>query len=150
LEACERFKNEGNEQFKNKNYERADFEYQKALLQLDYTFPDLPEDDKKMEDLKEALYGNMATLKYLLKNYDDSIHHAEMALKINPKNVKARYRRCLCLFEITKFDDAAKELSLALEIDPKNESLLQFQDKLKARIHEYKSKEKNVYKSMFS
>jgi len=78
FEACERFKNEGNEHFKLKNFEKADIEYQKALLQLDYSFPDKPEEDKKMQELQEALYGNMATLKYQLKDFDDSIHNANL------------------------------------------------------------------------
>jgi len=56
----------------------------------------------------------------------------------------------LSLLEVTKFDEATVELKKALEVEPKNESLLQLQEKLRTKLMEYSSKQKQVYKSMFS
>jgi len=150
LEAAERFKLEGNKCVSDKNYEKADFEYQKALLQFDYTFPDNPEDDKKMQELQESCHSNMALVQFHLKDYKESIHQAGMALKLNPANIKARYRKVCSLIEIDGFDQAQEEIAKAMEIDAKNTAILDIKKTLTEKIKQSKQKEKNLYQSMFS
>lgn len=75
LEAAECFKLDGNEAIKAKEYEKSAYFYQKGLLQLDYTFTDNEEDEKKFVRLQEQLHFNMALTKYFAKDTDASLIH---------------------------------------------------------------------------
>ncbi len=55
------------------NYEGAIIEYDKALLQFHYTFPDTKEEEVRMEKLQEACHCNMALAKLNLKEYAEAI-----------------------------------------------------------------------------
>lgn len=77
----------------------------KALLQFDYTFPDTPEEDKRLNDLKEISHCNMALSKYFLKDFNECLIHCGQALKLNPKNLKALYRKACIYFERDLFEE---------------------------------------------
>ena len=68
----------GNKLFQKKEYHKADVEYQKALIQFDYTFTDTPEEEKKMEKLQEQCHTNMALVKSALKDYKECIQQCKL------------------------------------------------------------------------
>ena len=80
----------------------------KALLQFDYTFTDTEEEDKRMNALKEICHGNLALVKYILKDYDESLTQCFQALKLNPKNMKALYRKAVINYDRDLFDETEK------------------------------------------
>jgi CHASE3 domain sensor protein len=68
----------GNKFYQIKEYEKADIEYQKALLQFEYTFADTDEEQKRVDKLTEQCNTNMALVKFNLKKYKECIHHCSM------------------------------------------------------------------------
>lgn len=70
--------NKGNRFFQNKEYTKADIEYQKALIQFDYTFADTPEEDREAEKLQEQCHTNMALVKFYQKDYKECISQCSL------------------------------------------------------------------------
>lgn len=116
-----RFRLEGNEAVKQKNFGLASVNYRKvsdecsfssvfaqALLQFDYTFPDKPEEEEWMKREKLAAHLNMAYCKIhqkvveefsvlnfgnMLQDWDEALSQCRLSLEIDPRNCKALYRR---------------------------------------------------------
>lgn len=63
LDNAEYFKNEGNAAFRNAEYDKASYFYQKALLYFDYTFPDTEDENRRYSLLQEQCNNNMAQCK---------------------------------------------------------------------------------------
>lgn len=61
-----------------------------------------------MNNLKESCHCNLALVKYLLKDSDESLTQCFQALKINPKNVKAMFRKAIIHFERDLFEETQK------------------------------------------
>jgi len=80
----------------------------KALLQFDYTFTDTEEEDKRLNILKESCHTNLALVKYLQKDYDESLTQCFQALKLNPKNIKAMFRQAAIHCDRDLFEDTQK------------------------------------------
>ena len=72
IEMCTIFKNEGDENLRNKKYEQAQNSYEKALSNLFYNFDD-EEERKKIEKLKCAINLNLSMVLMKLNNYKDAI-----------------------------------------------------------------------------
>ena len=110
----------GNRFFQSKEYEKADVEYQKALIQFDYTFADTPEEEKEVAKLQEQCHTNMALVKFYLKDYKECIQQCSLviifeiireffkALKINKNAMKARYRKACAFLELDDYGNVEK------------------------------------------
>ena len=61
--AVERFKDEGNNFFKKKNYGLAAVQYRKGLVHCDYWFPEGEEEEGVFDALKSKLHLNLAACK---------------------------------------------------------------------------------------
>ena len=83
----------GNKFFQSKDYAKADVEYQKALIQFDYAFPDDPKEEKEMEKLQEQCHTNMALVKFYMKDYKECIHHCNLVRGIGVYSGIIYYRR---------------------------------------------------------
>jgi len=149
LEAAERFKKEGNKFFQNKEYAKADIEYQKALIQFDYAFPDTPEEEKDMEKLQEQVHTNVALVKFYQKDYKECISQCSLAIKINKDAMKPRYRRACAYLEIDDYENVLKEIEEGLKIDAKSADFIALKEKLSGKMKQYEQKNEQVYKKMF-
>ncbi|KAL6927796.1 hypothetical protein ACO0SA_004419 [Hanseniaspora valbyensis] len=130
------FKNQGNEQFKLRNYKDARKFYEDGL-QIDAEAYDpekeaveLDEDAKpfSMEEfkaVKATVLSNKAACELELKNYRKCINDCKKSLEIDSKNVKAYYRMGKAFFLLKKYDEAKGSISFGLLIDKDNKSLLQ-------------------------
>ncbi|OBA25441.1 TPR-like protein [Hanseniaspora valbyensis NRRL Y-1626] len=105
------FKNQGNEQFKLRNYKDARKFYEDGL-QIDAEAYDPEKDNKAACELE-------------LKNYRKCINDCKKSLKIDSKNAKAYYRMGKAFFLLKKYDEANGSISFGLLIDKDNKSLLQ-------------------------
>ena len=91
IEMCTIFKNEGDENLRNKKYEQAQNSYEKALSNLFYNFDDENE-QKKIEKLKCAINLNLSMVLMKLNNYKDAIGYLIEAKRLQPDNLKTIYR----------------------------------------------------------
>ena len=105
IEMCTIFKNEGDENLKNKNYEKARNSYEKALSNLYYNFED-EEERKKIEKIKCAINLNLSMTLMKLNNYKDAIGFLIEAKRLLPDNLKTLYRMAYCYYCIGEYDKA--------------------------------------------
>ena len=105
IEMCTIFKNEGDENLKNKNYEKARNSYEKALSNLYYNFED-EEERKKIEKIKCAINLNLSMTLMKLNNYKDAIGFLIEAKRLQPNNLKTLYRMAYCYYCIGEYDKA--------------------------------------------
>jgi len=99
-------KAEGNDHFSNGRYEEAAACYTRAL--------ELTTD--KME--RSVLYSNRAACHSQHQNWNKMLEDADLALKENPKNVKAMMRRGLAYEGLEKYQLAINDMKSVLELDP--------------------------------
>ena len=105
IEMCTIFKNEGDENLKNKNYILAQNSYEKALSNLFYNFDD-KEEQKKIEKLKCSINLNLSMVLMKLKNYKDAIGYLIEAKRLQPDNLKTLYRMAYCYYCVGDYDKA--------------------------------------------
>jgi len=99
-------KAEGNDHFSNGRYEEAAACYTRAL--------ELTTD--KME--RSVLYSNRAACHSQHQNWHKMLEDADLAIKENPKNVKAVMRRGLAYEGLEKYQLAINDMKKVLELDP--------------------------------
>lgn len=144
IEMAKQFKNEGNEAWKNKNAEEALKKWELALDYIDNNF------DADAQTFKVSVRLNLALVNKNLGNFKKSIEHADIALEIDPQNVKALYRRAQTHIALCEFDLAKADLNAALEKDPDNQDIKNELKSLDFKIREFHKKEKSMFNKMFS
>lgn len=103
-----RLKDEGNDRFKNNNYDGAIESYSNALITCLLTHA---------ED-RAIIYSNRAATYMKMKKYDEAIADSSKALEFNPDYMKALLRRAELYERVEKYDDALDDYKKALERDP--------------------------------
>lgn len=101
IEAAEGLKIEGNEFFKNGEYQKAVDKYEEALGEC-------PEEEIK---LRSICFANLSTCLYRLEKYEESVERAGKALELDETYSKARLRRAMANEKI----DTWASLETALE-----------------------------------
>ena len=108
IEEAEEFKKQGNDAFKDAKYQEAYDLYSKAV-------------DMHIGGKKQAVYfSNRAFSSIRLENYGIAVVDAKAAIDIDPKFVKAYYRRGSALFALRKFRESVKDFLKVCKIFPKN------------------------------
>ena len=126
IEMCTIFKNEGDENLRNKKYEQAQNSYEKALSNLFYNFDD-EEERKKIEKLKCAINLNLSMVLMKLNNYKDAFGYLIEAKRLQPDNLKTIYRMAYCHYSIGDYDKARQIINDVLK---KNENSIEFKQLL--------------------
>eukprot|EP00927_Polykrikos_kofoidii_P006505 TRINITY_DN12633_c0_g1_i1.p1 TRINITY_DN12633_c0_g1~~TRINITY_DN12633_c0_g1_i1.p1 ORF type:complete len:431 (+),score=91.20 TRINITY_DN12633_c0_g1_i1:186-1478(+) len=150
LSAADRFRQEGNEEYRRHNYGLAAVHYRKALLQFDYTFAEGEEEEKRLEQIKIPCLLNLAACKCQQEEWDEVLTQCRLALEINPNLVKAYYRTGLAYLARDEFDLAKDALTSAIEIEPRNTEVIAAMTQLKKKMANYKVKQKEVAKEMLA
>jgi len=99
-------KAEGNDHFSNGRYEEAAACYTRAL--------ELTQDHAE----RSVLYSNRAACHSQHQNWHKMLEDADLAIKENPKNVKAVMRRGLAYEGLDKYQAAINDMKMVLELDP--------------------------------
>lgn len=150
LTASQLFKSQGNDAYKSQGYSLAALNYRKAMLQLDYTFPDTPEEQKQFDELTLSLALNMAAAKWFLQEYDEVLNMAHQALKLNPQHPKAIYRIAQVHIARDQFDEASADIKRLIELQPQSVEVRDLSAKLKEAKQAYKLKKRQVAAAMLS
>ena len=116
VEASVIFKNEGDYYLKRKMYEDAVGAYEKALLQLFYTFNDNEEDKKVVEGKKCAINLNLSMALMNLGRYKDAVGYLQEAKRLDMKNLKTIYRMSYCYFKMDNIDEAKKYVNEGINL----------------------------------
>ena len=123
IKAADRFREEGNKEYKEENYGLACVHYRRGLLQFDYSFPENTTLQSKQDKLKTKIHLNMAAAKMVTAEYDEVLTQARLALEIEPNNVKAYYRRAMAFYHQDEFESADESFDAAHCLDPKNQEV---------------------------
>lgn len=146
IEAADQFRTEGNNFFSNKEYQLAAVSYRRALIYFDYTFPETPEETSYHDKVKLAVHLNMAAVKLHLDDNDEVLSQCRQALELDPKSLKAYFRRATVYLRKGDFDRADEDIEDALEIDSTCSEILKLKaDVKKAKIN-YLAKRKALFK----
>ncbi|XP_068731003.1 tetratricopeptide repeat protein 9C-like [Montipora capricornis] len=162
VEIGQALKEKGNEYFKKQEYRNAMKNYHKALLNVKGLMdqPNIPGMESLCSDISDELkvsihqiqfscYNNLAAC--LLKDgrWDRSEHYCSEALKLQPENAKALFRRGQCHFHMKDFDKAQNDLQAAEKLEPKDSSIKKMLAMLEVELKKVKEKEKKIYAGMF-
>ncbi|KAK4511239.1 uncharacterized protein ATC70_012453 [Mucor velutinosus] len=110
-------KAKGNEYFGKKDYKNAILHYGKAI-DLDPTVP--------------VYFVNRAMAYLKTNSFLEAEKDCSRGLQLQPKNVKALWRRGIALRELGRMNEARKDFETGLTIEPSNKSLLDELNKLPA------------------
>ncbi|NXJ70448.1 TOM34 protein, partial [Rostratula benghalensis] len=113
-ERARTLKEEGNELVKKGNHKKAVEKYSESL-QLN----------------KEcATYTNRALCYLTLKQYKEAVLDCTEALRLDPKNIKALYRRAQALKELKDYKSSIADIKSLLKTEPKNTAALRLLQEL--------------------
>lgn len=119
-------KEQGNEEFKAKNFDRAAQLYGDAV---------------KLDPTNPVLYSNMAMALIKLSKWLGTIEACDKGLEYKPDNktkVKLLYRRGTAYSKVNDFRNARESYHLALIIDEKNASVTKSMEDLKSQESQFK------------
>lgn len=143
-------KEEGNELFRDGNYQHAAMRYVKALSHASKFF-DLNESDlEEVTKLKLSLYLNLAQCYLKLELWGKAIANCKDALSLDPVNVKAYYRRALAYEKEKSFELAAEDVKAALQVSPEDKAILKLDERLKLVQKRQLDKEKKMWGKAFA
>ena len=148
IEAAKIFKSEGDDFLRAKNWTDANNAYEKALLQLFYTFSDDPEEDKQVEIVKASINLNMSMCKINLGKYDEAIGYCQEVLRIDKNNMKAIYRTAYSYFKKEKFEESRKFIDLGLKVQENSSEFKALIDSINQREKEIEEQSKKLFKKL--
>ncbi|XP_023025156.2 unc-45 myosin chaperone [Leptinotarsa decemlineata] len=118
---AEKYKEEGNESFKNGNWEQAIKLYTKAI------------DTIASETRNMSIYYKNRAAAYLKQeNYDAALEDCERSLQIIPSDPKALFRRCQALEALKRYEEAYRDATQIFKDDPANKPI----QPILARLHQ--------------
>ncbi|KAG6623343.1 HSP90 co-chaperone CPR7/Cyclophilin [Phytophthora cinnamomi] len=177
IAAAEDMKAVGNAHFNGEAYEEAVAEYEKALAVFKYLENkdpgwkkkgiedgdmlitdfkcDDPEEQKRLDALKISCYLNIAVAKFKLKEYSVCIRACDDTLELDPKNVKAYYRRAQALITpassgALEFDRAITDLQKAYAVDPESREVRKMLRELMEQRTKQRALDKETFSGMFN
>src|SRR5690606_32047171 len=121
IKSAMKLKDDGNFEFKEKNFKKASVRYKQALRLLDFN-----EKKKEIEELKLICLTNLAASELKLSKYENVIKTCTNALKIDENNMKALYRRAQAFMNLEEFEKSKQDFDkiLNLKIDENTRKLV--------------------------
>jgi DnaJ homolog subfamily C member 7 len=111
----EKFKLEGNEKYKAKDYTGAIESYSQAISH---------------DSSNAALYTNRAAAHLMVLQYKQAADDCEVATRLDSSNSKAFFRKATALKGLGKLDEAIVSMSAGLDIEPTNSTGIREKDAL--------------------
>ena len=149
IEFAKTKKEQGNTFFKNGKTNIAIKRYESAISAIKYTSDFSEEEKKQAEEIQVACEVNITIANSKLKKWKEVITHADNALKLNPTNIKALFKKGVALIEKDDWDAARAALNKVLELDANNVDAKKELAKMNKRIQAQNEKDKQLYQKMF-
>jgi len=179
IEISERIKEEGNELFQKGSWSDAVDKYEEAATLVYYCYSTDPgwrqnnrgidddvlvlvndegsnEDEKRQQQkLRLACCLNLAACKQKLEKYDEAIAACDVALELDPQNVKGLYRRAEARVRPSSstaydLDLAIKDLAKAHSVDPRNSMVEKLLTRLREERKVQREKDSKTFTGMFN
>ncbi|KAL1521202.1 hypothetical protein AB1Y20_022753 [Prymnesium parvum] len=156
-------KDEGNAHFKAGEYVAAMTAYHQIFLYVhgfsegaaspafpgQTTRPVSAAEMAQIRELKLAHFSNLALCHLKLGNVPKAKVNCSKALQIDPKNVKALFRRGKCHAAVGALDEAKADWEAVLQMDPQNKEAIRELQALKSRFASHRKKEQKKFAGMF-
>jgi tetratricopeptide (TPR) repeat protein len=150
IQVAEKEKNLGNECFKKGENQKALKHYHQALLNLNGLVGLSNDETKQVNNLKVLVNNNMAAVYIKNGNLPKALNASNIVLQIEPKNVKALFRRGKAYLDEGNLDRAEADLMEAEKLDPEDKGIKKEIQVLKKKIKEDDKKKQKFYSNMFS
>lgn len=169
---CQEKKNAGGNHFKDGKYDLAIRQYREIMklaevsefrddgkvVELDSCQntqlpPESEQEKAQRQELKQMLlvsYLNLALCYLKVNKLKECIANCDQALELDPKNVKAHFRKGLAYLPTNDYEKALKQFETVLEIDPNNAEAKSRKNACTMALRTYYEKQKDIYKNLFS
>ncbi|XP_046971290.1 peptidyl-prolyl cis-trans isomerase FKBP62-like [Vanessa cardui] len=104
---------------------------------------------KELIDIRVKLYNNMAHCQLQFDEFGASLELCCRALKYDPENTKALYRRCMAYIGLHMYEEAWEDIQKALAIDPNDKASQLKASELRPHIEKINKDYAKVIKKMF-
>ncbi|ENN77600.1 hypothetical protein HUJ04_000770 [Dendroctonus ponderosae] len=122
---CEKYKEQGNEAFKNNQWDEAVKHYTKAINSV------------KGEPKELAIYYKNRSAAYLKQeNFENAVKDCDRSLEICPNDPKALFRRCQALESLERFEEAYRDATQIFKDDPTNKAVQPYLQRLHRIVEE--------------
>ena len=167
IEKAQLLKEEGNAAFKNGEYQKAMSAYHQIFMYVhgysassagpgaakmpgQTTTPVSHEQMATIKELKLVHFNNLAMCHL---KHGPNLQKAKMnctkALDIDPKNVKALFRRGKCYAQLGEIDEAKEDFDRVLELQPDNKDAVRELRALKSQFAAQRKKEQKRFAGLF-
>ncbi|CAG9858142.1 unnamed protein product [Phyllotreta striolata] len=147
IEQSKLFKDRGTSYFKSGKYQLALKLYKRIQSYIESDTDTDTEDERK--SLLLASHLNIALCHLKLNEHFEAKSSASSALKIDPNNEKALFRRGLAFIQLGEPALASQDFNRCLEIDPNNNAVKAQLAECSKTLKEQLQKEKKIYANMF-
>jgi histone-lysine N-methyltransferase SETD3 len=146
--AAEKIKEMGNNRFRQKDWDRATDRYMQAIQFVDDGLPAGGAASFERE-LRLSLWLNLGASNLKLEQFESAVKSCDAALELDPKHVKALYRRGCALMGLDAWAEAKANFRTALELDPNNKGVRRELREAMEQIKGQKQAEKTKFAGMF-
>ena len=151
LKAAKAYKEKGTNYFRRQAYDMAIKFYGKVVYYLGPT-PENQHFKQLNEEKNQVLLAGYLNLAQTFLNEDkpfDAIKNCDLALQIDPDNVKAHFRKGLAHVKCKEFDLANGEFERVIQLDAGNRAAVKELALCRQHIRAQKDKERSTFKNMF-
>ncbi|CAN0068952.1 unnamed protein product [Ectocarpus sp. 6 AP-2014] len=161
ISACRDFRQRGNLFHAEGQYRRGALQYRQALIYYDFCFPDEDSQQQELDDIRQACLLNSAACFLACGELDQTLdccyqascclltHFIGRALRAEPNNIKALYRRAVVYRLRDRFKEASVDLGKALAQRPHEVMLRKESAVLKSKIASYRERRKAMGEQIF-
>ena len=143
-------KDYGNNLYNNYLMERAIRKYSLSLKILNSIYiTDNEEDKQEVKKLKINCHLNIAACYLKIDKENEAVQECSAALKIEPNNIKALFRRGRARMEMRDWDNAEIDFNKALELDNENQEIKNELIRLDVKRKEQDKKDRSIFGGMF-
>lgn len=144
-------KNSGNHFYRVDDFTKSARKYKKLTRYYNFFNDHVTDEDEKkaLDSFQLVNLTNLAATELKLGDFSDVRFSCNAAIKIDPNNSKAFYRRGVANLELKNYELALDDLKMAHKLKPGNKAVLKEFDRAKKFLLDYRAIEKMKYKKMF-
>lgn len=146
LEQAKLLKEQGNKYLKESKLLLALKKYNRAKTYL----TGFVKETDESKQLQIAVHSNLSLLYQKQNNNDEVFANCNKVLELDPKNIKALYRRGQVRLTTQDFESAIADFNSVLEAEPSNKAAQNQIAIANHQISQYKKREKQLYSNMFT
>ena len=143
LEFAAGLKDEGNQFFKNKDWQLAEERYAQAIEIIEW------DQSPRRKDLRVLTLYNLSLSLCYQNKFVSALEKINWAINLKPNSAKAHFRKASIFQFMDEHEKALNELKKANELEPENQEINSQMAKVKSQIQEYQEKSTQLYGKMF-